>query len=198
MAITAALVNELRQKSGAGMMDCKKALEASDGDMEKAIEYLRKKGLQQAEKKVGRSTNQGIIQSYIHPGSRLGVMVEINCETDFVARTQDFQDFAKDVAMQIAAAAPLCVDRTELDSQFIEKESKIYREQASEQGKPENIIERFVQGKLDKYYQEVCLLEQSFVKDPNKTIKDLLSEKIAKLGENMVIRRFVRFQLGDE
>jgi len=125
-------------------------------------------------------------------------MVEINCETDFVARTQDFQDFAKDVAMQIAAAAPLCVDRTELDSQFIEKESKIYREQASEQGKPENIIERFVQGKLDKYYQEVCLLEQSFVKDPNKTIKDLLSEKIAKLGENMVIRRFVRFQLGDE
>ncbi len=198
MAITAAIVNELRQKSGAGMMDCKKALEASNGDMEKAIEYLRKKGLQQAEKKVGRSTNQGIIQSYIHPGSRLGVLVEINCETDFVARTQDFQDFAKDVAMQIAAAAPLCVDRSELDQKFIEKETNIYREQAREQGKPENIIDRFVQGKLDKYFQEVCLLEQSFVKDPNRTIKDLLNDKIAKLGENMIIRRFVRFQLGDE
>jgi elongation factor Ts len=197
MSISAAIVNELRNKTGAGMMDCKKALEQTNGDMEKAIEYLRKRGVQQAEKKVGRSANQGIIQSYIHPGSRLGVLVEINCETDFVARTADFQEFAKDVAMQIAAANPLVVDRSELDQEKIDKELEIYRDQAREQGKPEAILDKIAQGKLEKYYQEVCLLEQSFVKDPNKTIRDLLNEKIAKLGENMILRRFVRFQLGE-
>ncbi|HOT97541.1 MAG TPA: translation elongation factor Ts [bacterium] len=197
MSISASLVNELRNKTGAGMMDCKKALEQTNGDIEKAIEYLRKRGVQQAEKKVGRSANQGIIQSYIHPGSRLGVLVEINCETDFVARTNDFQEFAKDVAMQIAAANPLVVDRSEVDQEKIEKEMEIYRAQAREQGKPENIVEKMAQGKLEKFYQEVCLLEQSFVKDPTKTIRDLLNEKIAKLGENMILRRFVRFQLGE-
>ncbi len=197
MSISASIVNELRNKTGAGMMDCKKALEQTNGDIEKAIDYLRKRGVQQAEKKVGRSANQGIIQSYIHPGSRLGVLVEINCETDFVARTNDFQDFAKDVAMQIAAANPLVVDRAEVDQEKIAKELEIYRAQAREQGKPENIVEKMAQGKLEKYYQEVCLLEQSFVKDPTKTIRDLLNEKIAKLGENMILRRFVRFQLGE-
>ncbi len=197
MSISASLVNDLRNKTGAGMMDCKKALEQTGGDIEKAIDYLRKRGVQQAEKKVGRSANQGIIQSYIHPGSRLGVLVEINCETDFVARTNDFQEFAKDIAMQIAAANPLVVDRSELDQEKINKELEIYRDQAREQGKPEAILEKIAQGKLEKYYQEVCLLEQSFVKDPNKTIRDLLNEKIAKLGENMILRRFVRFQLGE-
>jgi len=197
MAISANSVKDLREKTGAGMMDCKKALEESNGDMEKAIEYLRKKGLQQVEKKTGRQAKEGVVQSYIHPGSRLGVLVEINCETDFVARTTEFLEFAKDVAMQIAASSPLCIDRTDLDHALVEKELDIYRAQAREQGKPDHIIEKFVQGKLEKYYQDVCLLEQSFVKDPNKTIRDLLNEKIGKLGENILIRRFVRFQLGE-
>ncbi|MBN2356254.1 translation elongation factor Ts [candidate division KSB1 bacterium] len=197
MAISAAVVKELREKTGAGMMDCKRALEESKGDLEKAFEYLRKKGLQQVEKKVGRQTKEGMIQSYIHPGSRLGVLLEVNCETDFVARTQDFQELAKDIAMQIAAANPLCVDRSDLDQNFVDRELDIYRAQARDQGKPDHIIEKFVQGKLEKYYQDVCLLEQSFVKDPNKTIRDLLNEKIAKLGENIILKRFVRFQLGE-
>ncbi len=197
MAISASAVKELRDKTGAGMMECKKALEESNGDPEKAIEYLRKKGLQKVEKKAGRQTKEGIIQAYIHPGSRLGVLLEVNCETDFVARTADFQEFAKDVAMQIAAANPLCVDRVDIDKNLVDKELDIYRAQAREQGKPEHIIEKFVQGKLEKYYQDVCLLEQSFIKDPNKTIRDLLNEKVAKLGENITIKRFVRFQLGE-
>jgi len=197
MAISASEVKELRERTGAGMMDCKKALEASGGDMEKAIEYLRKKGMQKVEKKAGRQTKEGIIQSYIHPGSRLGVLVEINCETDFVARTDEFQTFAKDIAMHIAASSPLVVDRSELAQDILDKEKEIYRAQALEQGKPENILDRIVEGKLEKFYQDVCLLEQSFVKDPNRTIKDLLTEKISKLGENIVIKRFVRFQLGE-
>ncbi len=197
MAITASDVKALRDVTGAGMMECKKALEESNGDMEKAVDYLRKKGLQKVEKKAGRQAKEGIIQAYIHPGSRLGVMVEINCETDFVARTAEFQNFAKDVAMQIAASNPLVVSREDLSQSVIDKELEIYRAQAKEQGKPDQIIERFIAGKLEKYYQDVCLLEQSFVKDPNKTVKDLLNEKIAKIGENMVIKRFVRFQLGE-
>lgn len=197
MAISAAIVKELRDKTGAGMMDCKKALEECGGNIEKAIDYLRKKGLQKVEKKSGRDTQEGIIQSYIHPGSRLGVLVEINCETDFVARTPEFIELAKDVAMHIAAAKPLVVERAQVAQEVIDKELEIYRGQAREQGKPENIIERVVIGKLDKFYQESCLLEQAFVKDPDKTIKDLLNEKIAKLGENMVIKRFVRFHLGE-
>ncbi len=197
MAIQASDVKVLREKTGAGMMDCKKALTEANGDMEAAIEYLRTKGLQQAEKKAGRSAQEGIIQSYIHPGSKLGVLVEINCETDFVARTDDFLEFTKDVAMQIAAAKPIVVSREEVDPKIVEKEKEIYKAQAIEQGKPEKIFDRFVEGKLEKFYQENCLLEQSFVKDPNKTVKDILNEIIAKLGENMIIKRFVRFQLGE-
>ncbi len=197
MAISASDVKALREKTGAGMMDCKKALAENDGNIEKAIDYLRKKGLQKAEKKASRDAKEGIIQSYIHPGSRLGVMVEINCETDFVARNDDFLDFAKDVAMHIAAAKPLVVTREEVSQELIDKELEIYRGQAREQGKPENIIERMVTGKLDKFYQENCLLEQPFVKDPDKTIKDLVTGAVAILGENIVIARFVRFQLGE-
>jgi elongation factor Ts len=197
MEISAADVKNLRELTGAGMMDCKKALSESNGDIEKAIEYLRTKGLQKVEKKAGRQTQEGLIQAYIHPGSRLGVLVEINCETDFVARTDDFQSFAKDVAMQIAASKPIVVDRSSIEQSVIDKEMQIYRAQAREQGKPENILDRFVAGKLEKFYQDVCLLEQAFVKDPNKTIRDLLNEKIVKLGENIVIKRFVRYQLGE-
>jgi elongation factor Ts len=197
MAITAAEVKELREKTGAGMMDCKKALQESNGDVEKATEYLRKKGLQKAEKKVGRLTKEGLIKAYIHPGSRLGVLVEINCETDFVARTDEFQNFANDVAMQVAAAKPLAVSREDLPADLVSKEQDIYKAQALESGRPENVLDRIAQGKMEKFYQESCLLEQSFVKDPNKTIQDLLNEMIAKLGENMSIRRFVRFELGE-
>ncbi len=197
MAISAGDVKKLRDMTGAGMMECKKALTETDGDFEKAIDYLRTKGMQKVDKKAGRSTEQGIIQSYVHPGSRLGVLVEINCETDFVARTDDFQNFAKDVAMQIAAAKPIAVSREEVDSKVVEHELEIYRAQAREQGKPEQVIEKMITGKLDKFYQESCLLEQAFVKDSDKTIGDYLKEVIGKLGENMIIKRFVRFELGE-
>jgi len=197
MAISASDVKTLREKTGAGMMDCKKALEEANGNMDEAIDYLRKKGLQKVEKKAGRSTQEGLIQHYIHPGSRLGVLVEINCETDFVARTDDFLNFCKDVAMHIAAAKPLVVEREQVAQDVVDKELEIYRAQAREQGKPENVIERMIGGKLDKFYQESCLLEQAFVKNPDITIKDLLHQLIAKLGENIVIKRFVRFQLGE-
>ena len=196
MNISAETVKQLREATGAGMMDCKKALAETDGDMEKAVEYLRKKGLQAVGKKAGRQIKEGIIYSYIHPGSRLGVLVEINCETDFVARTADFQAFAKDIAMQIAASSPRYVDRADVPEELIAKESEIYKEQAHEQGKPEKIWDKFVQGKLEKYYQEICLLEQSFVKDPNKIVRDLLTELIAKLGENIQVRRFARLEVG--
>jgi len=197
MAISAAEVKLLREKTGAGMMDCKKALQESNGDMDKAIDYLRKKGLQKVEKKAGRTTQEGIIQPYIHPGSRLGILVEINCETDFVARTEDFLTFTKDVAMHVAAAKPIVVSREQMSQDVVDKELEIYRAQAREQGKPDHIIEKMITGKLEKFYQENCLLEQAFVKDPDKTIKDLLTELISKLGENIVIKRFVRFQLGE-
>jgi len=197
MAISAADVKKLRDMTGAGMMDCKKALTETQGDFEKAIDYLRTKGMQKVDKKAGRTTEQGIIQSYIHPGSRLGVLVEINCETDFVARTEDFMNFAKDVAMQIAAAKPIAVSREYVDAKVVEHELEIYRAQAREQGKPENVIERMITGKLEKFYQETCLLEQAFVKDSDKTIGDYLKEIIGKLGENMIIKRFVRFELGE-
>ncbi|RPI03341.1 MAG: translation elongation factor Ts [Calditrichaeota bacterium] len=197
MSITAADVQKLREITGAGMMDCKKALTESGGDFNKAIDYLRTKGLQQVDKKAGRTTEQGIIQAYIHPGSRLGVLVEINCETDFVARTDAFLNFAKDVAMQIAAAKPITVKREDVSQATIEHELDIYRAQAREQGKPENVIERMITGKLEKFYQENCLLEQAFVKDSDKTIRDYLTETISKLGENIIIKRFVRYQLGE-
>ena len=197
MAITAADVKKLRDMTGAGMMECKVALKETDGDFDKAVDYLRTKGMQKVDKKAGRSTEQGLIQSYIHPGGRLGVMVEIACETDFVARTDEFQEFAKDVAMQIAAAKPIAVKREEISQETVDHELDIYRAQAREQGKPEKVIERMITGKLDKYYQDACLLEQPFVKDQDKTIGDYLKQIIGKLGENMIIKRFVRFDLGE-
>jgi len=197
MEITAKMVKELRDKTNAGMMDCKKALAESDGDFEKAVTYLREKGIAKAASKAGRTTSEGIIVSYIHPGDKLGVMVEINCETDFVARTEDFQSFAKDVAMQIAATGPLAVAREELDKDLLEKEKEIYRQQALNEGKPEKIIDKIVNGKVEKYFSEVCLMEQSFVKDNEKTITNVINEIISKLGENISIRRFTRFRLGE-
>ncbi len=196
--ITAKTVQELRKKTGLGMMDCKKALQETDGDIEKAIEYLRKQGMSAVEKRADRDASEGLIQSYIHQGSRLGVLVEVNCETDFVARTDDFQGFAKDVAMHIAANAPLAVDREALDPDAVERERNILKEQTLAEGKPEKVLDRIVEGRLEKYYQDVCLLEQPFVKDPDRTVKDLLTELRAQCGENVQIRRFVRFVLGDE
>lgn len=197
MAVNAAEVKKLRELTGAGIMDCKKALMETDGDTEKAVEYLRKKGLKTLEKKAGREAKEGLIQEYIHPGSRLGVLVEINCETDFVAKTDVFKTFAKNVAMHIAASNPIVVQREALPQTVVDKELEIYRTQALEQKKPENIIDRFALGKLEKYYQEVCLLEQSYIRDPNITVLDLLKGVVAKLGENIIIKRFVRFQLGE-
>jgi len=197
MEISAKMVKELREKTGAGMMDCKKALTETKGDFEKAIDFLREKGIAKAASKAGRATKEGIIASYIHAGSKLGVLVEINCETDFVARTDDFQSFAKDIAMQVAAANPLAVKREEIDTNLVEKEREIYRQQALNEGKPEKIVDKIVDGKLEKYYSEVCLLEQPFVKDGDKSIKDVVTDTIAKLGENIEISRFVRFQLGE-
>ena len=196
-AITAAAVRELRGRTGIGMMECKKALVETDGDMDKAVEYLRKRGMAAVEKRAGREANEGVVMSYIHPGSRLGVLVEINCETDFVARTDDFQTFARDVAMHIAAEGPVAVSREDLEPALIEKEKEIYLEQARNEGKPAHIAEKIVTGRLDKYFQEVCLMEQAFVKDPDKTIQDLFTELTAKIGEKITIRRFSCFRLGE-
>jgi elongation factor Ts len=196
MSISAQQVKDLREKTAAGMMDCKKALEECKGDMEKAIDWLRQKGLAKAAKKAGRATGQGIIGSYIHSTGKIGVMVEIKCETDFVARTEAFQEFAKNIAMQIAAAAPLALDVASLDPALVEREREVYRQKAREEGKPDAIVEKIVEGAVKKYYKEVCLLEQPFIKDDTKTVQDLLNEAIATIGENMVIGRFVRMQLG--
>lgn len=198
MSVSADMVKKLREKTGAGMMDCKKALEKSGGDMNKATDYLREQGLTQAAKKASRIAREGIIYSYIHPGDKLGVLLELNCETDFVARTEDFKFLAKDMAMQIAATNPLVVNRSDLRPEILEKEKEIYRTQAKNEGKPEKIIEKIVEGKLEKYFQEVCLLEQPFVKDQDRTVKDRINETLAKLGENITVKRFVRFRLGDE
>ena len=198
MAISAKMVSELRAKTNVGMMDCKKALEEANGDMTKAIEVLRKRGIAKAESRSGREAKEGAIISYIHAGGKLGVMLEVNSETDFVARTDEFQDFCKDVAMHIAAASPLVVSREKLDDALIEKEKEIYRAQALGEGKPEPVVEKIVAGRVEKYYQEVALLEQPFVKDPDKTVKDLLADLVAKCGENLTIRRFERFVLGEE
>ena len=179
------------------MMDCKNALKDAEGDMDKAVEILRKKGIARASKKADRAVNEGRIEAYIHPGSKLGVLVEINCETDFVAKTDDFLTFTRDVAMQIAASAPLFVKREDVDQATIDSEMEIYRAQAKDQGKPDNIIDRIAARKLDKFYSEICLMEQPFVKDPDKTIENLLTETIAKLGENISIRRFTRFKVGE-
>ena len=196
MEITAKMVKELREATNAGMMDCKKALAECDGDMDKAADYLRKKGIASAAKKEGRATSQGIIGSYIHMGGKVGVLVEVACETDFVARTDDFQEMVRNIAMHIAAANPLAVSREEVDGSLVEKEKEIYRAQMREQGKPDNIIDKIVEGKVDKYYSDVVLLEQSYVKDPDMTVQDYLKSVIGKLGENMQIRRFARYQIG--
>ncbi|MCH8871502.1 translation elongation factor Ts [candidate division KSB1 bacterium] len=196
MTISADTVKTLRERTGVGIMDCKSALTETDGDIDKAIELLRKMGVASAEKRVGRETNQGLVEAYIHAGSQLGVLVEINCETDFVAKTDDFKNFARDIAMQVAATGPRVVSRKDFPQEDIDKELEIYKTQANNEGKPENIIERFVQGKLEKFYQENALMEQSYIKDPSKNIKELLAEVITKTGENINIRKFVRYQLG--
>jgi len=197
MAISAAQVKELREKTGAGMMDCKKALQEANGDMEKAVEILREKGLAAAEKKAGRIAAEGIVESYIHAGGRIGVLVEVNCETDFVAKNAEFQAFVKDIAMQIAAMAPKYVRREEVPAEEVEKEREILRTQALNEGKPEHIVDKMVAGRLEKYFQQVCLLEQPFIKDGDKTIDQLVKEQIARIGENISIRRFVRYELGE-
>ncbi len=197
MQITATQVKELRDRTGSGMMECKTALMEADGDTEKAIEILRKKGIAKAEKKADRAVNEGVIWSYVHPGNKLGVLVEVNCETDFVAKNESFITFVKDVAMHIAATNPLAVRREEIDATVLAREKEIYREQVRAQKKPENIVERIIEGKVDKFYQENCLLEQPFVKDPQITVKDYLTSTIAKIGENISIARFVRFKLGE-
>ena len=194
---SAKTVKQLRDISGAGMMDCKKALEECNYDLDKAMDILRKNGIAKAKKKAGRSAKDGVIIPYIHPGSKLGVIAEINCETDFVARTEGFQDFSRDIAMHIAATAPLAVRREDISNDIIEKEKEIFKEQALQSGKPENIIENMVQGRLNKVYQENVLLEQTFVKNPDQSIQDLLSDTISTLGENIEIKRFSRFQLGE-
>jgi elongation factor Ts len=198
MAITAEMVKELREKTGAGVMDCKKALGESEGDLEKAIDYLRQKGLSDAAKRTGRTASEGSVGSYIHPGGKIGVLLEVNCESDFVARTEEFQTLVKDLCMHIAAANPQYLRREDVPEAVIERETNIYIAQAKEGGKPERIVERIVQGKLEKFFQDICLLEQRFVKDPDIAVGDLVSGKIAKLGENIVIRRFQRYQLGGQ
>ncbi len=198
MAITTAQIKELRERTGAGMMDCKKALEECQGDMEKAIAWLRKKGMAKAAKRAGRTASEGLVHAYIHAGGKIGVLVEINCETDFVARTDDFQKFAKEIAMQIAATNPIAISKENLPTEVIEREKEIYRQQALESGKPEKVIERIVEGKLNKFYEQACLLEQPYIRDDKLKVKDLLNELVAKTGEKIVIRRFVRFQLGEK
>lgn len=195
--ISANLVKELRERTGAGMMDCKKALTETNGDTEKAIEFLREKGLSAAAKKAGRIATEGVIETYIHGGGRIGVMLELNCETDFVAKTDDFKELAKDIAMHIAAARPEFLKSEEVPTEELEKEKSILRAQALNEGKPEKIVDKMVEGRIAKYFKDVCLLEQPFVKDPDKTISQLITEKIAKIGENISIRRFVRYELGE-
>ena len=196
MEINAKMVKELRDATNAGMMDCKKALKECDGDMDKAVDYLRKKGIASASKKEGRATAEGLVGSYIHMGGKVGVLVEVACETDFVARTDNFQEFVHNVAMHIAAAAPVAVTREEVDASVIEKEKEIYRDQMKNEGKPDHIIDKIVEGKVDKYYSEIVLLEQKYVKDPDMTIEELLKSVIGELGENMQIKQFSRFQIG--
>ncbi|MFB3061168.1 MAG: translation elongation factor Ts [Candidatus Binatia bacterium] len=197
MEISAALVRELREKTGAGMMDCKKALLESAGDMEKAVDYLRQKGLALASRKEGRAAAEGLVGSYIHGGGRIGVLVELNCETDFVARTPEFQDLLKDVAMQIAAANPRYIRREDVPEDELEREHQIYHQQAIESGKPEKIVGKIVDGKMERFYSEVCLLEQEFIKDPDRQVGDLIKEVVARLGENVQVKRFMRYHIGE-
>ena len=198
MAISAESVKELREKTGAGMLDCKKALESNDGDVAAAMEQLRKAGLASAGKRAGRQTQEGLVEAYIHPGGKIGVLLEVNCETDFVARTDQFKELVRDLAMQVAAAAPLSVSRDELPEDLVAKEKEILMAQASSMNKPESVLEKIVQGKMEKYYSEVALMEQPYVKEPKQKVEDRVKEAIASLGENINVRRFVRFKLGAE
>lgn len=195
--ITADMVKELRERTGAGMMDCKKALTETNGNMDKAVDFLREKGLAAAAKKSGRVAAEGVVEAYIHGGGRIGVLLEINCETDFVAKTDAFKALAKDIAMQIAAANPTYVSRTEVPAEVVEHEREVLRAQALNEGKPANIVEKMIEGRVEKYYKEVCLLEQPFIKDTDKTITQIINENIAKIGENIAVRRFTRYQLGE-
>ena len=196
MVISSEMVKELRQATGAGVLDCKKALEASDGDFDKAVEYLREKGLAAAAKRAGRIASDGVIGVYVHHGSRIAAMVELNCETDFVARTEEFQALAHDLAMQVAATQPQYLTRKDLPPDVMEAEKQIYRAQMADQNKPEHILDRIVKGKLEKFYQDVCLLEQPFIKDEDSTVEDLIKSAIARIGENIILRRFVRYEIG--
>ena len=195
--ITAKLVKELRDLTGAGMMDCKKALVETNGDMEKAIDYLREKGLAAAAKKSGRIAAEGIVESYIHAGGKIGVMIEVNCETDFVAKTPEFHSFVRDLAMQVAAANPQYLSREEVPAAILDHEREILRAQALNEGKPAKIIDKMVEGRVEKYYKENCLLEQAFIKDPDQSVTDVVNAQISKIGENIVVRRFVRYQMGE-
>ncbi|MBN2361810.1 MAG: translation elongation factor Ts [Deltaproteobacteria bacterium] len=197
MEVTAKMTSELRTKTGAGMMDCKNALVAAAGDMEKAVDWLRQKGLATAQKKSARVASQGTVHAYIHAGGKIGVLLEVNCETDFAARSDRFQELVHDIAMHIAASAPQYVRRDEVSKDHLEREREVYRAQAKEQGKPDKIIDKIVDGKVEKFFADVCLLEQPFVKDPDKTIEELVKEQIGTIGENISVRRFVRFQLGE-
>jgi len=195
--ISASLVKELRDKTGVGVMDCKEALKECSGDIDQAIDYLRKKGIATAKKRGGRVTSEGQIQSYIHPGSKIGVLVEVNSETDFTGKTDDFKDFVRNIAMHIAAANPIAIDREGIPSDVLDKEREIYAGQAKDLGKPEKVTDKIVEGKIKKFYTEACLLEQPYVKNPDITVQDLLHEMMAKTGENILIRRYVRYQLGE-
>ncbi len=195
--ITAQMVKELRQATGAGILDCRKALEAAEGDFDKAVDYLREKGLAKAAKKMAREAKDGLIAAYIHGGGRIGVLVEVNCETDFVARTDEFKNLVNEIALQIAAMAPRYISRDQVPEEVIEHEKTLYRSQALEEGKPEKVIDRIVAGRLEKFYKEVCLMEQSYIRDDEKTMEDLIKEAIARIGENIVVRRFARYELGE-
>ena len=196
MKISASLVKELRERSGAGMLDCKNALVETDGDIEKAVDLLREKGLSSAAKKAGRIASEGLVDSYIH-GGRIGVLIEVNSETDFVAKTDEFQSFVKDMAMQVAAANPKYVSREDVEDAEIEREKEVLIQQAKNEGKPDHIAEKMVTGRMEKFYEQICLLDQAFIKDPDKKVSDLLNEKISTIGENIKIRRFVRFEVGE-
>ncbi len=198
MNITAKMVKDLRDKTAAGMMDCKKALTDTGGDMEKAVDLLRQKGLAVAAKRAGRATNQGVVETYIHAGGNLGVMIELGCETDFVAKNDDFRAFARDIAMHIAALNPVAVTRDEVSPEVVSREKEIYVQQALDSGKPEAIVEKMVTGKIEKFLSEICLLEQQYVKNPDLTVQDLLNDLVGKMGENISIKRFARFQVGTE
>ena len=194
--ITASQVQELRQRTGVGMMECKKALEETSGDLEAAIDLLRTRGQAKAAKKAGRETGEGLVESYVHLGGKIGVLIEVDCETDFVAKTPAFRELARALAMQVAAAAPLAVSRDGLDPEVVEREMSIYRQQAVESGKPPEIVEKIATGKLEKWYQEVCLLDQAYIKDPDRKVSDVVNEAVQRLGENVVVRRFTRFEVG--